>query len=406
MDQPGPGSISPLRFGHPEALVGFWRGLIGPLLQRHATPFYLFSATPLEDALAQLNISFRGLPLQHWLSCKTQPLPSLLRWWQRRGFGIEVVSEMEFHSARQAGFDSERILVNGPAKQHWLPRCAAPGLLVNFDSMAEIRALAASARRLNWTCGLRLQTSQEFDPQTPSQPTQFGFTPDEGMAAVRALHSAKLTIRTLHFHLRTNIESPRVYEQALNETAAFCRSAGLSPDYVDCGGGYPAPYVLTRRGKRLDADFNLSEMAQVYGRALRLFPALRQLWLENGRWLTARSGVLVVKILQTKERPALRSLICDGGRTMNALVSLWEQHALWPLPNRSGPATLTAVNGPTCMAFDQLARLPLSRRLRPGDHLVWMDAGAYHLPWETEFSHPLATIFWHDGKHVRRVRAR
>jgi diaminopimelate decarboxylase len=100
----------------------------------------------------------------------------------------------------------------------------------------------------------------------------------------------------------------------------------------------------------------------------------------------------------------MRSLICDGGRTMNALISNWEAHGLFALPERRGQNTLTTVHGPTCMAFDQLARRPLPRSLRAGDHLVWLDAGAYHLPWETRFSHGLAPILWHDGRTARLIR--
>jgi hypothetical protein len=40
-----------------------------------------------------------------------------------------------------------------------------------------------------------------------------------------------------------------------------------------------------------------------------------------------------------------------------------------------------------------------------GDKLVWLEAGAYHLPWETRFSHGLAGVFWHEQGKVRRVRA-
>ncbi len=116
--------------------------------------------------------------------------------------------------------------------------------------------------------------------------------------------------------------------------------------------------------------------------------------------------MLVVKVLDVKERRGIRHLICDGGRTMNALVSNWEAHGLISLPARRGPTCLTTVTGPTCMAFDQLARRPLPRGLRAGDHLIWLDAGAYHLPWETRFSHGLAAVFWHDGTRTRLVRRR
>ena len=66
-------------------------------------------------------------------------------------------------------------------------------------------------------------------------------------------------------------------------------------------------------------------------RSAKQFPGLQSIWLENGRFISAGSGILVVKILDAKERRGLRQLICDGGRTMNALTSLWEQHALLPL---------------------------------------------------------------------------
>ena len=126
--------------------------------------------------------------------------------------------------------------------------------------------------------------------------------------------------------------------------------------------------------------------------------------MENGRGCSARSGVLVVQVLDVKDRPGMRSLICDGGRTMNALVSNWEEHELLSLPGRGGPMKLTTVNGPTCMAFDQLARRPMSRQIRAGDRLVWLDAGAYHLPWETRFSHGRATVLWHDGRRTTVLR--
>ena len=145
-------------------------------------------------------------------------------------------------------------------------------------------------------------------------------------------------------------------------------------------------------------------MADAFRRWTPRFTGLRELWLENGRFVSARSGVLVVTVLDVKERAGLRQLICDGGRTMNALVSNWEEHGLFSVPQRNGAPALTAVHGPTCMAFDQLTRRPLPRSLRPGDTLVWLEAGAYHIPWETRFSHGQAAVLWHEGTMLKLVR--
>lgn len=376
------------------------------MLGRQPTPFYLFSLEPIEAAISDLDAAFGHLPIRHWLSFKTQPLRPLIQWWHRQSRPIEVVSEFEFLAARAEGFAPERILVNGPAKHRWLPRHPAKRLCVHFDSPAEARALAPLAKKLDWTCGVRFLTREEFDPEKPDFATQFGLTPGEAIAVIRSLKRSGVRLETTHFHLRTNVASPAVYERALREVAELCHTAGFAPIHIDCGGGFPAPEVRTRGGQAVNAQFDFAEMGRVYERALRLFPSAREIWLENGRWLSARSGVLVVRVLDAKQRGAVRSLICNGGRTMNALVSNWEMHDLFTLPRRRGEEVLTTVNGPTCMAFDQLARLPLPRAVRVGDHVVWLEAGAYHLPWETRFSHGLATVLWHDGRRTRVVRTR
>jgi diaminopimelate decarboxylase len=392
-------------FGHNASTLLFWHHIVRRALREGAeTPFYLFSALPIQKALRQFRQAFARLPLRPWLSLKTQPLPALLTWWKMQGLGIEAVSEFELLAALREGFAPENILINGPAKHHWLPRHSLERLKVNFDSANEIKVLAPMAKRLKWSCGVRLQTTQEFDPEAREFPTQFGFVPKEVGPALGKLRGAGIQVETVHFHLRTNVATASIYEVALDECAEVCRANQMRPKNIDCGGGFPPAHILSCEGKRLDSQFSLSDVAEVYKRALPKFPAARQIWVENGRWLSARSGVLVLKVLDAKQRPRMRHLICDGGRTLNALPSAWEEHAVSTLPARTGRSVPTTVTGPTCMAFDQIVRRELPKAIRPGDHLIWFDAGAYHLPWETRFSHARGAVWWHDGKKLKAVR--
>jgi diaminopimelate decarboxylase len=417
---PAPKKPAPLDFGHPPETVQFWKRLIREALSLSApTPFFLFSALPIAERISELDAALSSagfksaienrqskIGVRHWLSCKTQPLAPLLGWWQEQGRAIEIVSEFELRAAMSEGFDPENILVNGPAKHHWLPQFKLRELSVNFDSPAELAALLPLAKKLNWRCGVRVNTSEEFDPENPQFPTQFGFMPDEAVTALKKLLRAKVRTETIHFHLRTNISSAQIYQRAIAEVAAVCRAAKFSPQFLDIGGGIPVRHVLTRGSKVFDGEFGLRAFAEMLRQSAKQFPGLREIWLENGRWVSAGSGVLVVKILDAKDRRGVRQLICDGGRTMNALTSLWEQHRILTFPERTGAETLTVVHGPTCMAFDQLARIPLPRSMRAGDHLVWLEAGAYHLPWETRFSHGHAAVVWHNERGLRLVRER
>lgn len=406
-----------LAFGHPPPTIRFWKRLAREALRvSGSTPLYVFSAQPVAERIAELDKAFAdagfgsALPsVRQWLSCKTQPIPPLLRWWRERGGDIEVVSEFELRAALTEGFPASRILVNGPAKHRWLPQMPLRGLSVNFDSAAELAALLPLAKKLNWRKGLRICTRQEFDPENQKLPTQFGFTPTEALAAIKRMRTSGVEPEMIHFHLRTNVATPKIYADAIAGVARLCRAARLSVRFLDIGGGLPPRHALSRMGEAFDTAWKGSSptsLATMLKNAAGQFPALEEIWLENGRFVSACSGVLVVRVSDVKERRGVRQLICDGGRTMNALVSNWERHEILPLEARRGPMALTAAFGPTCMAFDQLALRPLPRSLRAGDHLIWMEAGAYHIPWETRFSHGHAAVAWHDERGLRLARER
>jgi diaminopimelate decarboxylase len=356
------------------------------------TPCYLFSWQRVLHALNVLNSLQGPVPTRHWLSLKSQPMRRLVREWRALNAGIEVVSRFELLAALHEGFPPEQILVNGVGKHRWLSDIAVPELRVHFDSLEETTQLAATAARHGWRAGLRFALRKQVDPDEPIFSTQFGLSATEACAAVRALRLASVSLESAHFHLRSNVPTAIDYADALAELTLRCQEAGFSPRFVDCGGGLPCPGDdLTRD---LKPTFDLAEFAKVVRSGIQPFPNLEEMWLENGRFLTGRAGVLVLRVVDIKDRSECRYVICDGGRTNHALVSDWEQHHVYSIPPRSGQERLMTLCGPTCMAFDRLCRCELPDNLQIGDLVVWQNAGAYHIPWETRFSHGLAPVVW------------
>jgi diaminopimelate decarboxylase len=180
--------------------------------------------------------------------------------------------------------------------------------------------------------------------------------------------------------------------------------AGVEPVYVDCGGGFPVPGEGTLEGGTyIDQQLSIEALARDLSALLKAHPSVSEVWFENGRFVTARSAVLVLRVIDVKERSDCRYLICDGGRTNHALPADWEWHPIGTLPARMGPTIKTVVCGPTCTAYDRLTARPMPDDIAPGDHLVWFTAGAYHLSWETRFSHGLAKVIWCDGDRRLRI---
>jgi diaminopimelate decarboxylase len=230
-------------------------------------------------------------------------------------------------------------------------------------------------------------------------------TRSEAEQALAALESRHVAVRSVHFHLRSNVCDVRDYDESIQELGAACRELRVAPEFLDIGGGFPTPG--SKRPGHPDPYPNLTRSFSATAElAVREFPQIQEIWMENGRFLTGRSAVLVMTVLDEKWRRETRFLVCDGGRTNHALVSDWEDHSIWPVPERTGEPCWTTVVGPTCMAFDRLARAWLPRDIRVGDALVWTEAGAYHLPWETRFSHGHAPVFWYAEGRLTCARAR
>jgi diaminopimelate decarboxylase len=376
-----------------------WLNVVRDALQRWTTPFYINAWLPVREAVQELqSLSALGLPVRHWLSVKTQPVKPLMIGWQREfGYGAEVISRFELLAAKQAGFSADSILVNGMAKHSWLPE-DMQGLRLHFDSLAEVRAIGPE-RLKNYLLGARCHIETGHDSRDPTIGGQFGMLASELQETVEYLRPHGLGLQGLHFHLRSSISEPQTYAAALQHALAIGQQAGIAPSYVDLGGGFPSPGESIWDGSRWIPDqLPVDDLVSALKPILQSHPSIREVWFENGRFITSRSGVLVLKVLEVKERLGCRYLICDGGRTNHALPSDWQDHAIETLPEGSGQKIDTVVCGPTCTAYDRLVRRPLPEDLGVGDYLIWFNAGAYHLSWETRFSHGLAKVIWCDER--------
>ncbi len=373
---------------------------------RYGTPFYLFWPAPYEAGLARLKRALAAeptLPVRHWYSYKTLPVPNMALAARLLGLGVEVVSRFELAAALRLGFRPSEILVNGVAKHSWLTDEIA-GLNVVFDSSTEAERLGSMAAKLRWTVGLRLAVADQRDPDDPRYPAQFGMTVGDAIAAARRLRAEGLTVEILHVHLRSHVPAAEFYRRALVEMAAVARQADLAPSVLDFGGGLPEEMIGIESPVRAD----LGEFARVLAEAAQLVPSARTIWLENGRHLLGAAGVLAVAVQDVKTIDGQRFLICDGGRTNQALESDGTRHKLAVVDGgRAGGRTEPAVIcGPTCMPYDWLFRGEFAADVRPGDRLVYFNAGAYHLSWESRFSHGLCRVVWTaDGRTFQEIRA-
>ena len=146
-----------------------------------------------------------------------------------------------------------------------------------------------------------------------------------------------------------------------------------------------------------------------------------QIGLEPGRAITANAGILLTRVLYTKESGDRRFVIVDAGMTDLLRPALYQAyHFAWPAsvspefePSHRGnqqalPGTALAdVVGPVCESSDFLAKGRALPPVQRGDLLAVFSAGAYAMTMASQYnSRPRAAEVLVEGAEPRLIRRR
>jgi diaminopimelate decarboxylase len=133
--------------------------------------------------------------------------------------------------------------------------------------------------------------------------------------------------------------------------------------------------------------------------------------LEPGRSIIAASGVLLMRVLYTKQNRGKRFVVMDAAMNDFIRPALYDAvHPITPAKraNGAGGAKIRAdIVGPVCESGDSFARNWPIGRVSPGDLLVLWGAGAYGFVETSNYnSRPRPPEILVDGADFRVARRR
>ncbi|HAH30758.1 MAG TPA: diaminopimelate decarboxylase [Elusimicrobia bacterium] len=353
--------------------------LIRKIVKKTGTPVYIYSKAGILRNLAAYRRAFAALDYILCYAMKANSNGSIAR--LLSGAGADVVSGGELYRALKAGFRPEKIIFSGVGKTaDELAYALRSGiLLINVESFEELRTLAAVAAGLRIKAPVSVRINPDIDPHTHKfittgrLGTKFGVDFKEALKLYAfAAADKNLVARGLHFHLGSQIDSPKPYVLALSLVEKFILSlagGGINLKYLDIGGGWGV-----KEGFEMLPPERLAKAA---GSVLRRLPGMK-LIIEPGRSLVASAGALAVSAIYRKKSGHVSYVITDGA--MNDLLRpafYGARHPVVPLEKRKGPVVTLDIAGPVCESGDFLAKnvkLPLPER---GDILLLISAGAY-----------------------------
>ncbi len=369
------------------------------IARRFGTPAYVTDLATVRAASDDLRAAFPDPWLRQY-SIKANDVPAVIAAIASHDLGANVVSRGEWAAATRAGVANDRITLEGIGKTDADLRAAAvvardgrPVRWISLESPEEAAALASIARRV---ASPRLDVLYRLNPDVvpETQPglavgaggSKFGMTEMEVAEAIDrgGGPDGPLRSRGIHLHVGSQLGAVDAWRDAVRRglaVTALWRGSIETFDTLDVGGGFPV--------------FGVDDPAPGPERFARELPALLEatpadrrptrLAIEPGRYLVARAGWLLARVLHVRDRGG-RQVVLDAGMTelirpalygarhrIVALTSLGRAVDGVARPDAVAPA---AVEGPICESTDSLGIHDLPP-LRRGDLVAIADAGAY-----------------------------
>jgi diaminopimelate decarboxylase len=348
---------------------------------RVGTPFYLYSHATLSHHYRVFDAAFQGFPHIICFAVKANANLAILRLLIRLGAGVDIVSGGELYRALQAGVDPAKVVYSGVGKRPQEIRAALKAgiLLFNMESSQELGEINRIAGRMKMKASVALRINPDIDPQTHPyistglKKNKFGIDIERALEDYRrAQDLPHLEVKGVACHIGSQITELGPFVEALQRLKELIRrlqETGIHIRYLDLGGGLGIRY--DRETPPHPRDYGEALLKELKGLDCHLI-------LEPGRVLVGNAGILVTKVLYTKESETKHFIVVDAGMNDLGRPSLYgSYHALWPVVEGRRATVTASLVGPICESGDFLAKDRKMPDFQPGELVAVMSAGAY-----------------------------
>lgn len=281
--------------------------------------------------------------------------------------------------------------------------------MFNVESENELREIDRIAADMKVKASIALRINPDIDPQThPYISTglkkhKFGIPIDDALEHYKFAKSLKnIAVVGIHKHIGSQLTKISPFVDALKRILILIdelAKSGIRIDFLDIGGGLGITYLDEQPPQPCDLAGQILPLLE--GRDLTVV-------VEPGRSLVGNAGILVTKTLYLKEGEEKNFVIVDAG--MNDLMrpSLYSAyHHIQPVVKTRRDTIIADVVGPICESGDFLAKDREIPKVKQGEYLAVMSAGAYGFSMSSTYnSRPRVAEVMVNGTKFALVRKR
>ena len=368
--------------------------------KQYQTPVYVYDGDLIVKKFQKFNTAYKDAygAVKIFYAVKANTNLSIIALLKKAGAHAECISMGEIKMAQRAGHQGKDILFTASSKSHEeLTYAVQNDVVINLDSLGDLTNLQTVCEQLRKKAKISFRINPDVDPKTHRHIStghkfsKFGilFENDEIIEAYRrAKADSNLEILGIHSHIGSQITDAEPFERnVLLVTEAVKRlkkELGIELRFINLGGGLGIPY---RDGEKpLEPEYVAKKVSDLVKRELKDTGYLPELWLEPGRYFVGDAGFLVARVNSVKHTPYKHFINVDTGFNHLVRPILYQAHHRVRVLNGSGKPETFDIAGNICETGDILAHDRVLPTPKPGDYVVFMDAGAYGFSMASEYN--------------------
>lgn len=371
------------------------------------TPYFLISESKLKENI----LAFQNALAEIWpnsslaYSVKTNSLPWILKYLNKKNVLAEVVSDEEYRLAKLCGFSDINIVFNGPIKGEETLKNAFDGnAYVNVDSQKDLEYIKQNCPE-NALIGIRVNVDpnvfQKNDIGYQEDGFRFGFSEKNGAFAEALgiiVKYSKNTKLGLHLHCNSITRSLDVYKSIAKYAKNLIKKYDLELSFIDIGGGFFGGV----EGKPTPRQY-IGCIKEVLETAVDI--SKTKLIAEPGSAIIGSVVDLHTRVLDVKDTDYARIVTTDGSRIH--IDPLWgKSRYMYSIKQRekTSEKEKQVICGYTCMDHDRLMVIENQLELQVGDEIIYHRVGAYSMTFGGMFIRYYPDVFVEKGNGTERVR--
>jgi diaminopimelate decarboxylase len=360
------------------------------LARQYDTPVYITDEDRIRDNYRRLKAAFeKAYPktkLHYAIKCNNNI--NIVKILAEEGASFDCSSPYEIQIAQKVGATPDRILYTGNNHSDWELKFAADNKIkLNLDDISQLDRVVKYGKTplISFRVNPAIEAGYHKELHFGSKDSKFGVIERDIINAYKKAKDYGFTNFGIHIMAGSGILEAEFFrniaEKMMMLVEKIKKEVGIEFEFIDLGGGFGVPYKPT--DKTLDIDRAAAGVAAI----LKKYGYSGDLYLEPGRYIVCDSTILLTRVNTVKK--AYKNFVgTDSGFHVLARPFIYGAYHPILVANRldARDEETYDVVGVVCESGDIMAKDRHLPRMREGDLLAILNAGAYGFSMSSQYN--------------------